>query len=213
MVEVTFDPETHKVALVQGPYGVTDDLHVNGIGMEVNGEPCEHLTSASRYVFLHRSTGTVIKVAREISRASQCWIEFLTYHEVLDDEARALVPTVRGFGMVDFNRQVWCWNAMDYVPTFRKGSRGRGMSKPMRKWRRHARTILEHKYGLWDLHEDNLAFTSDGVLTLVDLGISTSFHGMGSPTSEVVCRTLRGLKPEHASLLGVAFPARTTHER
>ena len=210
---MTFDPETHKVTLVRGPAGVTDDLHVGGLGVEVNGEPCEHLTSASRHVFLHRSTGTVIKVAHQIRRASQCWGEFLMYHEVLDDEARALVPTVRGFGMCELDGQVWCWNAMDYVPTFRKGSRGRGVSKPMRAWRKHARTILENNYGLWDLHEDNLAFTSDGVLTLVDLGISTSFHCMGRPTSEVVRRTLEGLKPEHVALLELAFPTYTTYER
>lgn len=155
------------------------DMWYMGMGVRVNGRPCKFLTAASRYVYVDEVNDLVVKVATHISHM-QTWREYFMYHEVLDDEARALVPEILGIGACRVDGRVLTYTLMrrvDFV-THTHAEYGTYVSAPMHRWREQVARVLRDKYHLRDLHDGNLSFTKDGRVCLVDLGVAEGVRDM-----------------------------------
>lgn len=193
----TYDPQAHVVTIEYDEHKTMDEFWHDGISVLVDGERIPYLTAASRMVFVHRGLGVVVKIGSDWC-LSQCWDEFHAYHEVLDDEARTLVPTVFDFGvqavhipererwgrMMPAMTAMYGYVVMEFVDGLLRGDLSsdygtctptpenlRGHRHAMRQWKYHVEAILRRKYHLSDLHDGNLCWRPDGTIAVVDLGI------------------------------------------
>jgi hypothetical protein len=157
----------------------------NGIKVTYRGSTCKVLAVASRMVFVHEGYGVVVKVQALFSHTAnaQCLQEFVTYHEVLDDEARACAVEVLDYGQTtDDGGQRVEYNTQTYVEAIRADAMPEWAPPGMHKHANRCRNILTNRYGLSDLHSENYGFTQDGRFVVWDLGISDGV-GLGKPIS------------------------------
>ena len=169
--------------------------HSHGWVVTLNGDPCEYLACGSeRAVFLHYPSRRVVKIATHTP--SQCWDEFMAYHERLDDVGREVVPTIHAFGEVA-DENGW-FVVMDYerlAPPYPP------CSEPQKRWRTWVSQNLRTKYGMRDLHDNNLCWTDDGRIVLVDLGIGPV--SCARPNSDVIRSVCSSLSPSTLRSLGL----------
>lgn len=158
-----------------------------GLGVRVNGRMAKFLTSASRWVFVDETNNLVVKVAMDYGQ-TQTWHEFWVYHELLDDEARTIVPEILGIGAAKVDGRCVSFTLMrhvDFIPQ-RHSMYDSYVTRSMERFRDQVTRVLRAKYHLSDLHGDNLSFTRDGCVCLVDLGIISAATPITAPSSPIV---------------------------
>lgn len=168
-----------------------------GIGVRVNGRMAKFLTTASRYVFVDEVNDLVVKVAIDYGQ-TQTWREFQVYHEVLDDEARTIVPEILGIGATQVDGRCFSFTLMrrvDFVPEG-DDEHDSYVTHSMSRFREQVARVLRTKYRLSDLHGNNLSFTKDGCVCLVDLGISDGRPA--SATSSPIVQSVATSLPQWA---------------